>query len=79
MKQHVNGLVLEKYDRVGSFVQAIDYLLSNPFTASRLGRNGRLFVEANHDFSHVADRLLRLYNGVIRRDPVSLSASDFRY
>ncbi|RYL93268.1 glycosyltransferase family 4 protein [Sporolactobacillus sp. THM19-2] len=79
VKQHVNGLVLEKYDRVGSFVQAIDYLLSNPFTASRLGRNGRLFVEANHDFSHVADRLLRLYNGVIRRDSVYLSASDFRY
>lgn len=56
-----NGLVLSDYNRVGAFVQAIDFLLSNGYTASVLARNGRAVVEASHHFHHVADRLEVVY------------------
>lgn len=56
-----NGYLLEEYKRPSCFVKAISYYLNQPEMASWIARNGRAFVEANFQFSHVASRLNAVY------------------
>ncbi|RYL94287.1 glycosyltransferase family 1 protein [Sporolactobacillus sp. THM7-4] len=64
IKHGYNGLIINNFNRVSAFVHTISYVLSNSYTASILALNGRKFVEKNHQFQHVAARLLRVYREV---------------
>lgn len=64
IKDMENGLLLDDYNKVNSFVGSIDFLLSDPQTAETLARRGRKFVTAHHQFYQVAKRLDDVYNSV---------------
>ncbi|OIJ18761.1 glycosyl transferase [Anaerobacillus alkalidiazotrophicus] len=56
-----NGYLVKEFNKVNSYVKAIDYFLENQEFSSWIARNGRAFVEANFQFHHVADRLETVY------------------
>jgi glycosyltransferase involved in cell wall biosynthesis len=61
IKHGKNGLVAVSYQKPSTFARLINHMLSNPDEANRMARNGRLFVKSNFTFSHVTNRLLRVY------------------
>jgi glycosyltransferase involved in cell wall biosynthesis len=77
-----NGLLIDACDRPADFAKAIDYVFSNAETASWIARNGRKFVELNFQFTHVADRLERVYQEAIHSpvgEPVEVKFSELHY
>ncbi|WP_239984841.1 glycosyltransferase family 4 protein [Sporolactobacillus pectinivorans] len=61
MHPNVNGLVVNDYDRAGAYAAAIDFILSNGYSAKIMGHNGRKQAATSHRFSQVANHLERIY------------------
>lgn len=55
------GLLIDAYDKITPFVRAVDFVFSNPFTAEKMAKNARAYVETHHSFSQVARRMERIY------------------
>jgi glycosyltransferase involved in cell wall biosynthesis len=60
-----NGEAVLVGDDPVSFSEQVIRILRNPAYAERLGRNGRRYVELNHDWNQIAGRLEAIYREVI--------------
>lgn len=67
IKHNKNGLVIDDYTNPQAFSEAISYLFHHPEEASRLGKAGRAFVDNNHGYEHVAQRLELLYLDAVKQ------------
>jgi glycosyltransferase involved in cell wall biosynthesis len=56
-----NGLVIDDYDNIHAFSEAIHFMLSHPEKALQMAKNGRSYVEEHFQFTHVAARLEAIY------------------
>ncbi|WP_347550687.1 glycosyltransferase family 4 protein [Pseudalkalibacillus hwajinpoensis] len=56
-----NGIVLKNYANPANFAAAICDMFDHPDKAMEFSLNGRAFVESNHQFCHVAERLETIY------------------
>ncbi|MDE5412668.1 glycosyltransferase family 4 protein [Alkalihalobacterium chitinilyticum] len=56
-----NGYVIDNYNQLNAFVEAIDYYLSNPLEASEIAKNGRLLTEENFQYKHTVKRIEAAY------------------
>ncbi|MDP4550820.1 glycosyltransferase family 4 protein [Alkalihalobacillus macyae] len=56
-----NGLVLKNFNNPANFAAAICDIFNHPDKAMEFSITGRKFVERNHQFIHVADRLEKVY------------------
>ena len=57
------------------YAENILHLLNNPNRSKEIGKNGRRFVEANHDWDGMAAELERIYQQAIeRREPVKATS-----
>jgi glycosyltransferase involved in cell wall biosynthesis len=57
-----NGLLINNFRNPKNYVRAIHFIFSQPELARWMAKNGRTFVELDFQFSHVAERLERLYS-----------------
>jgi glycosyltransferase involved in cell wall biosynthesis len=57
-----------------AIAEAIDYLISHPDEAERMGRNGRRAVEEQYNWDHEAIKFIQFYEQILGR-PTASSAS----
>jgi len=50
-----------------AIAEAIDYLISHPEEAERMGRNGRRAVEEQYNWEHEATKLIQFYEQILGR------------
>ena len=58
-----------------SIAEAIDYMITHPKDAERMGRNGRRAVENQYNWAHEGKKLLAFYEAILKP---SASTSSFR-
>lgn len=63
--RHGCGLLVSPPTDTEAMSAAIDWILAHPAEAERMGRAGRLAVEAEHSWEQGRDRLLALYDDLI--------------
>lgn len=73
--QAVPGREVMVADGAGQFAENILNLLDDPEAAARLGSAGRAYVEREHDWSGVAEKLERIYDQVIRARSGTIQAN----
>ncbi|WP_044748658.1 glycosyltransferase family 4 protein [Bacillus alveayuensis] len=56
-----NGFVIDDYQNIHAFSEAIHFMLSHPEKALQMAKNGRNDVEKHFQFTHVAARLEAIY------------------
>lgn len=61
------GLLVDPLDSQ-AIAEAIDYLVTHPIDAARMGRNGRRAVENYYNWDHEAQKLLHFYDVIIKQN-----------
>ncbi|WP_099191498.1 glycosyltransferase family 4 protein [Tepidibacter mesophilus] len=65
--QGVNGFAIDDYTNPDEFSKYIKYLIENEEKSIEMGRAGREFVEKNHNWDVIANRLLKLFDYVQKK------------
>lgn len=65
--QGVNGFAIDDYTNPDEFSKYIKYLIKNEEKGIEMGKAGRAFVEENHNWNVIANRLLKLFDSVERK------------
>ncbi|ALS28095.1 glycosyl transferase [Paenibacillus sp. 32O-W] len=72
IKHKENGYIVRDYQSSASFARAIDYMLTYRKEARRMALNGRRKVDSAFTYSHVADRLEKVYLEAFHSSPTPL-------
>jgi len=62
-----NGIVVKNYSNPVAFAKVLDFILSKPAMALKLGKNGRQLAEQRYNFARVAEDLQKVYESALRR------------
>ncbi|HEX7065118.1 MAG TPA: glycosyltransferase family 4 protein [Bacillales bacterium] len=58
-----NGFVVDQFEDANAYVEKINHLLNDDALRRRIGKAGRASAEERFGWEHVADHLLRVYEG----------------
>ena len=67
INEGVNGFAIDDYTNPDEFSKYIKYLIKNEEKGIEMGKAGREFVEKNHNWDIIANRLLKLFDSVEKK------------